>query len=124
MNVCCCWYWRFIFFVFCHDEQVPFGHVPAVKDFLKLNGIVNKPKFELQTRPIHGLDCGTAEQSGKRFWSLIEKICGDAETFFKDCFVYNLCPLAFFKSSGTNVTPTEIKVRRGIYFFDRIFFFF
>lgn len=91
--------------------KVPFGHVPAVKDFLKLNGTVVKPNPELAARPILGLDCTTNEQSGQRFWRLVEEISGNAESFFHNCFVYNICPLAFFHASGRNLTPAEIKVR-------------
>lgn len=76
-----------------------------------MSGTVHKPGDELKARPVDGLDCKKAEQSGQRFWGLVKEICGDADTFFRNCFVYNLCPLAFFNASGRNITPTEIKVR-------------
>lgn len=98
---------------------MPFGHVPAVKNYLKLTGSVNKPNPELAQRQIQGLECDKAEQSGQRFWSLIEDICGDAEHFFRNCFVYNLCPLAFFHVSGRNITPAELEV----YYIIHSFFF-
>lgn len=92
-------------------QQVPFGYVPAVKDWLKLTGTVNKPSPELAARPVTGLNCDKLEQSGKRFWSLLQEISNDSpEKFFKNCFVHNLCPLAFFHSSGKNITPAELKV--------------
>lgn len=41
----------------------------------------------------------------------MQELCGDqAENFFRNCFVYNLCPLAFFAATGRNLTPAELKV--------------
>ncbi|XP_059610607.1 single-strand selective monofunctional uracil DNA glycosylase [Phlebotomus argentipes] len=88
---------------------VPFGYIPAIRDWMKLEGNVQKPEGELAVRPVDGLKCTRAEQSGQRFWGLLESLCGPPENFFENCFVYNLCPLAFFKSSGANVTPAELK---------------
>lgn len=76
---------------------------------MKIEGSVEKPKNELPSRPITGLNCTKSEQSGLRFWGLFQKICGEAETFFENCFVYNFCNLAFFHSTGRNITPTELK---------------
>jgi single-strand selective monofunctional uracil DNA glycosylase len=36
-------------------------------------------------------------------------VCGRPENFFKECFVYNHCPLAFMTASGKNVTPPELR---------------
>lgn len=91
--------------------QVPFGYIPAVRDWMQLHGNVSKPIPELPSRPVTGLECTRAEQSGQRFWSLFQEICGDsADHFFRNCFVYNYCPLAFFHASGRNITPAELKV--------------
>lgn len=90
---------------------MPFGCIPAVRDWLKINGAVKKPEQELAVRPVTGLLCKRNEQSGKRFWGLIQEISREPEIFFRDCFVHNLCPLAFFHESGRNITPAEIKVK-------------
>lgn len=89
---------------------VPFGDVSMVRDWLQLSGDVNKPLTECPNRPIQGFQCTRKEQSGHKFWTLLKEICGTPETFFKKCFVYNYCPLAFMKADGGNVTPSEIKV--------------
>lgn len=78
---------------------------------MKISGDVNKPPQELVVRPVTGLHCDKTEQSGMRFWGLFQEICGESsEDFFKNCFVYNYCPLAFFEKSGKNITPAELKV--------------
>uniref|UniRef100_A0A8W7NZF9 UDG domain-containing protein n=1 Tax=Anopheles atroparvus TaxID=41427 RepID=A0A8W7NZF9_ANOAO len=88
---------------------VPFGYVPAVRDWMGLRGTVLKPASELPARPVEGLACTREEQSGKRWWGLYQELCGSSDAFFRSCFVYNLCPLAFFHSSGRNITPSELK---------------
>lgn len=91
---------------------MPFGYIPAVRDWMKLSGSVNKPEQEINARPVTGLLCDRSEQSGQRFWGLWQELCGDDATdFFHNCFVYNLCPLAFFHASGRNITPAELKVK-------------
>lgn len=82
---------------------------------MKLSGSVNKPESEIVARPVTGLLCDRSEQSGQRFWGLMQELCGDqAEHFFRNCFVHNLCPLAFFHTSGRNITPAELKVTNTI----------
>ncbi|XP_055587018.1 single-strand selective monofunctional uracil DNA glycosylase [Uranotaenia lowii] len=88
---------------------IPFGYVPAVRDWLQLQGKVLKPIGELQARPVDGLNCTRGEQSGQRWWGLYQELCGTPEVFFRHCFVYNICPLAFFHSSGRNITPADLK---------------
>lgn len=89
---------------------VPFGYVPAVRDWMRLEGPpVLKPIGELAVRPVEGLNCTRSEQSGQRWWGLYRDICGEPENFFRNCFVFNICPLAFFHSSGRNITPAELK---------------
>lgn len=90
--------------------QVPFGHVPSVRDWMKLEGTVEKPEKELAARPVEGLECSREEVSGKRWWGLMQQLCKTPEQFFKNCYIYNYCPLAFFDSGGRNITPAEIKV--------------
>lgn len=80
---------------------------------MKLSGKVNKPAQEIPTKQVLGLECTTEEPSGKRFWGLLQEICGEPDNFFRDCFVHNICPLAFLTSSGRNITPVEIKVSKS-----------
>lgn len=104
-------FWLLIFFLaYFVCVQVPFGYIPAVRDWMKLSGSVNKPEQEIAARPVTGLFCDKSEQSGQRFWGLMQDLCGEAENFFNNCFVHNLCPLAFFHAKGKNITPAELKV--------------
>jgi single-strand selective monofunctional uracil DNA glycosylase len=64
--------------------------VPAVKNWLKLTGKVEKPEKELQIRPILGLDCDKSEQSGQRLWAVLEELFGTAEEFFKHSYIHNV----------------------------------
>jgi len=41
--------------------QVPFGEVSAVKNWLKISGVVYKPRTEHPKRPISGFDCTRSE---------------------------------------------------------------
>lgn len=76
-----------------------------------MTAAVGAPQQQSGGPPISGLACEREEQSGKRFWSIFREICGDsADAFFRNCFVHNYCPLAFFHSGGKNITPAELKV--------------
>lgn len=77
---------------------------------MKLSGQVNKPSQEIAAKPIVGLEYTTEEPSGKRFWGLIQELCGEPEIFFDKCWVHNICPLAFLTVTGRNITPAELKV--------------
>lgn len=77
---------------------------------MKVTGVVRKPPNEIAAKPIEGLECTREEQSGKRFWGVLEELCGEPENFFQHCFVYNICPFAFLTATGRNITPPEIKV--------------
>lgn len=77
---------------------------------MKVSGRVAKPEKEISSKPIEGFNCKREEQSGKRFWGVLEELCGDPENFFHHCFVYNICPFAFLTATGRNITPPEIKV--------------
>ncbi|XP_034245281.1 single-strand selective monofunctional uracil DNA glycosylase-like isoform X3 [Thrips palmi] len=90
--------------------SVPFGEVSVVKDWFGLQGSVKKPKHEHPSRLIQGLDCRRSEVSGKRFWGLFREICGsNPYLFFKNCFIYNQCPIALMSDTGKNITPAELK---------------
>lgn len=88
---------------------VPFGDPNWVKNWLKIEGIVNKPNLECPTRQITGLDSLKKEVSGDRLWGFFSQLSGEPEVFFKYSFVCNYCPLAFMNDRGLNVTPSDIK---------------
>lgn len=92
---------------------VPFGETSVVRDWFGIEVDVGKPVRECPRRPVEGFKCHRSEISGRRFWQLMWKLCGTPERFFKNCFVYNYCPVAFLRENGNNVTPNEIKVRIG-----------
>lgn len=91
---------------------VPFGEVQSCKSWLKIFGNVKQPKNNHPKRPIEGFACKRREVSGERFWGFFEKKCKNPETFFKNCFVYNHCPLAFLAESGKNITPPQIRAEK------------
>ncbi|MDB6030649.1 MAG: smuG [Verrucomicrobiales bacterium] len=91
---------------------VPFGEVAAVRDWLKIKTPVKKPALEHPKRPVEGFDCPRSEVSGRRLWGLFAQKFGSAQIFFKDHFVVNYCPLAFFSDTGSNITPDKIPAAR------------
>uniref|UniRef100_D3TS52 Single-strand selective monofunctional uracil DNA glycosylase n=1 Tax=Glossina morsitans morsitans TaxID=37546 RepID=D3TS52_GLOMM len=89
---------------------VPFGNITTVRDIMQLSGLVEKPHDTHPKRPVNGLQHTTEEPSGKRLWPLLEKLAGGSlDTFFKQCFVHNFCPLMYFDKHGKNITPSELK---------------
>nr|XP_022920875.1 single-strand selective monofunctional uracil DNA glycosylase-like [Onthophagus taurus] len=88
---------------------IPFGEVNISKEWLKMNGEVEKPKDECPKKQIKGFECHRSEESGKRFYGFFKNLCRTPEAFFKNAFVYNLCPLAFMKKESANITPHELK---------------
>ncbi|CAG9834316.1 unnamed protein product [Diabrotica balteata] len=88
---------------------IPFGDPICVRQFLQIEGIVNKPEIECPDRMITGFNSSRREQSGKRFWEFFENLCGSSEKFFENALLLNFCPIALMKSNGSNVTPAEIK---------------
>lgn len=89
---------------------VPFGCVPAVRDWMRLDGELDgRPPGELAAYPVRGMQCERVEVSGTRLWAVMRQVFGDAERFFAHCFVHNLCPLALF-AEHRNVTPAELKL--------------
>ena len=87
---------------------VPFGEIPAVRDWMGLKGAVEKPNPEHPKRPVEGLNCQKSEVSGRRLWGLFAERFESAETFFKDHFVANYCPLVFMEDTGRNRTPDKL----------------
>ena len=91
------------------QSGVPFGQVDIVRNWLGVDGHVEKPSNEHPKRPITGLSCKRREVSGERLWGLVREVCGSPEPFFQSCAVYNHCPLLFLTKSGKNVTPADMK---------------
>ena len=89
---------------------VPFGEIPAVRDWMGLKGEVKKPNPEHPKRPVDGLECAKSEVSGRRLWGLFAEKFPEAHDFFKDHFVANYCPLVFMEESGKNRTPDKLVV--------------
>ena len=87
---------------------VPFGDPSMVRQWLKLDGRVKKPRREHPKRPIAGFDCERSEVSGKRLWGWAEQRFRTPERFFRDFFVANYCPLVFMEESGRNLTPDKL----------------
>jgi single-strand selective monofunctional uracil DNA glycosylase len=87
---------------------VPFGEVPAVRDWMRLSGAVGKPAQEHPKRPVTGLACTRSEVSGRRLWGLFSQRFTTPQAFFADHFVANWCPLAFMEASGKNRTPDQL----------------
>ncbi|XP_064643950.1 uncharacterized protein LOC135497889 [Lineus longissimus] len=97
------------------QNGVPFGEINLVKDWLKVEGRVEKPAKEHPQRPILGFDCTRSEVSGSRFWGMFRRICGTADEFFRHSFVHNYCPLALMSKTGKNITPPQLaKAHAGI----------
>lgn len=90
---------------------VPFGEVPAVRDWLGIRARVKRPANEHPKRPVLGFDCPRCEVSGQRLWGLFAQRFGSADRFFRGHFVLNYCPLAFLEQSGRNVTPDKLPRR-------------
>ena len=87
---------------------VPFGEIPAVRDWLKICAAVGKPAKEHPKRLITGFDCERSEVSGRRLWGLFAQRFGAPEKFFAEHFVSNYCPLVFCEESGRNFTPDKL----------------
>ncbi|XP_014675576.1 PREDICTED: single-strand selective monofunctional uracil DNA glycosylase-like [Priapulus caudatus] len=89
------------------QNGVPFGDGNHVRDWLKVQGEVYKPRPEHPNRPIVGLACTRSEVSGSRFWGFFKEKCHTPDAFFRHCFVHNYCPLAFMSKTGKNITPPQ-----------------
>ncbi len=87
---------------------VPFGEIPAVRDWLGIDGPVDKPEHEHPKRPVDGFDCTRSEVSGRRLWGLFAETYPSAEAFFAEHFVANYCPLVWMAETGRNITPDKL----------------
>lgn len=87
---------------------VPFGEIPAVRDWMKISGPVGTPAAPHPKRPIEGFACAKSEVSGRRLWGLFAQRFPVADDFFRDHFVANYCPLVWMSASGANITPDKL----------------
>jgi len=87
---------------------IPFGEIPAVRDWMRIDCEVKKPDPEHPKRPVEGFNCSRSEVSGRRLWGLFAERFGTAEAFFEEHFVANYCPLVFMEESGKNRTPDKL----------------
>ncbi len=90
---------------------IPFGEIPAVRDWMGINEPVGKPEKEHPKRPVDGFDCKRSEVSGRRLWGLFAERFGSAEDFFADHFVLNFCPLVWMSETGANITPDKLTAK-------------
>jgi single-strand selective monofunctional uracil DNA glycosylase len=87
---------------------VPFGDVALVREFLGIDGKVERPRQEHPARPVLGFELSRGEVSGQRLWGFARDKFGTSERFFERFFVHNYCPLAFLETSGKNRTPDKL----------------
>ena len=87
---------------------IPFGEIPAARDWLQMEAPVGRPENEHPKRPVQGFDCPKSEVSGRRFWGLMQERFITPEAFFQNHFVLNYCPLVFMGESGKNLTPDKL----------------
>ncbi len=87
---------------------VPFGEVSFVRDWMKLEGEVQKPEREHPKRPVDGLNCPRSEVSGSRIWGWAQDNFETPEAFFSSFFIANYCPLSFMEENGRNRTPDKL----------------
>ncbi len=87
---------------------VPFGEIRAVKEWMHIEGKVEKPQREHPKKPVEGFSCPRSEVSGRRLWGLMQERYPDPRVFFRDHFVVNYCPLVFMDDRGRNLTPDKL----------------
>lgn len=87
---------------------VPFGEIPAIRDWMGIEAPVGRPGREHPRRPVQGFACPRSEVSGRRLWGWARDVFGSPERFFRRFFVLNYCPLAFLEEGGRNRTPDRL----------------
>ena len=88
---------------------VPFGEVNIVRDWMGIEAPVRQPGKLHPKRPVDGFSCTRSEVSGSRLWGWAKDRFGSADEFFRNFFVVNYCPLAFFDEAGKNITPDKLR---------------
>lgn len=90
---------------------VPFGAIPAVRDWMGIEVPIEQPAHVHPKRPIEGFACKRNEVSGRRLWiDLFAQQHPNAKDFFKTHFALNYCPLVYMIESGANFTPDKLPV--------------
>lgn len=92
---------------------IPFGEIDHVKNWLKIEEKVEKPKNEHPKRKVDGFACTRSEVSGKRLWGFFKDKFEDPKAFFKDHMILNFCPLVFMEESGRNFTPDKLPLKES-----------
>ncbi len=87
---------------------VPFGEVAAVRDWMGIETMIERPAREHPKRPITGFQCTRSEVSGRRLWGLFAERFPNPQNFFKDHFILNYCPLVWMSETGANLTPDKL----------------
>ncbi|HEY3177310.1 MAG TPA: uracil-DNA glycosylase family protein [Casimicrobiaceae bacterium] len=90
------------------QSGVPFGDVEMVRDWLAIDGPVERPKDEHPKRPVEGFACRRREISGQRLWGWARDTFRTPKRFFARFFVINYCPLCFLAKSGANVALDKL----------------
>ena len=90
---------------------IPFGEIASVRDWLKLDGPLQRPQHEHPKRPIQGHDCPRSEVSGRRVWEWAAENFTRPDAFFERFFIANYCPLSFMEESGRNRTPDKLPAK-------------
>ena len=88
---------------------VPFGEVPAVRDWMGIVAEVSPPADCHPKLPVNGFAHARSEVSGRRLWRLFAEQFGTAQNFFADHYVGNYCPLGFLSATGANLTPDKLR---------------
>ena len=87
---------------------VPFGEIPAVRDWMGLRGEVEKPYPEHPKRPVEGLACTKSEVSGRRLWGLFSNEFPDAKDFLR-IICGQLLPRFSWKRAGGTERRTNCR---------------
>jgi single-strand selective monofunctional uracil DNA glycosylase len=87
---------------------IPFGEVCLVKEWLKIEGNVDKPVKMHPRKPVQGFECPRSEVSGRRLWGWAQETFQRPERFFQRFLVINYCPLLFIEETGRNRTPDQL----------------
>ncbi|MDR2734499.1 MAG: single-stranded DNA-binding protein [Spirochaetota bacterium] len=87
---------------------IPFGEVGLAREWLDIDGRVERPSPEHPKRPIQGFSCPKSEVSGRRLWGFFRERFATPDDFFNIFFVTNYCPLVFMEESGRNLTPDKL----------------
>ena len=86
---------------------VPFGDVTMVRDFVGVEGPVDKPAQEHPRRPIAGFACHRSEVSGTRFWGWARER-RDGRAVLRASLRRQLVPARVHGGVGRNLPPDKL----------------